>query len=84
MVALTDEMFTIAARAVAGRVTQAELDSGLLYPPQSTVMETEIAVAVKVAENIFERGFAGVARPSDVSAFIQSQLYRPEYPQGGD
>ena len=29
---VTDEMFIAAARAVAGQVTQAELDSGLLVP----------------------------------------------------
>ena len=48
-------MFMVAARAVADQVTQAELDSGLLYPPQSNILETEVAVAVKVAETIFAR-----------------------------
>ena len=36
--AVTDEMFIAAARAVADQVTQAELD-GLLYPPQSHILE---------------------------------------------
>jgi malate dehydrogenase (oxaloacetate-decarboxylating)(NADP+) len=76
---ITDEMFVVAAHAVAEQVTQAELDSSLLYPPQSEILSTEIAVAVKVAEHIFARGLAGVAEPSDVQAFIQSQLYKPEY-----
>ncbi|HKU25447.1 MAG TPA: NAD-dependent malic enzyme, partial [Candidatus Sulfotelmatobacter sp.] len=31
---ITDEMFIAAARAVAEQVTQAELDTGLIYPPQ--------------------------------------------------
>jgi malate dehydrogenase (oxaloacetate-decarboxylating)(NADP+) len=76
---VTDEMFVVAARAVADQVTQAELDSGLLYPPQSNILETEVAVAVKVAETIFDRKLAGVVKPSDVWSFVEGQLYKPEY-----
>jgi malate dehydrogenase (oxaloacetate-decarboxylating)(NADP+) len=76
---VTDAMFVIAARAVADRVTQAELDPGLLYPPQSNILQTEVVVAVKVAEAIFARGLADVERPSDVRRFVEAQLYKPEY-----
>jgi malate dehydrogenase (oxaloacetate-decarboxylating)(NADP+) len=76
---VTDEMFVVAARAVADQVTQAELDSGLLYPPQSNILQTEIATAVKVAENIFARNLAGVEKPADVRRFIEGQLYKPDY-----
>jgi malate dehydrogenase (oxaloacetate-decarboxylating)(NADP+) len=76
---VTDEMFIVAARAVADEVTPTELDSGLLYPSQRDILATEIAVAVKVADNIFERGFAGVPEPADLRALIEEQLYRPEY-----
>jgi len=78
---VTDEMFVVAARAVADQVTQAELDSGLLYPPQSTILETEVAVAVKVAETVFNRGLGGVEGPADVRRFVEGQLYKPEYPR---
>jgi malate dehydrogenase (oxaloacetate-decarboxylating)(NADP+) len=78
---VTDEMFVVAARAVADQVTQAELDSGLLYPPQSAILETEVAVAVKVAETVFNRGLAGVEGPADVRKFVEGQLYKPEYPR---
>jgi len=71
-------LFT-AARAIAGQVTQAELGSGLLYPPQGTIVQTEIATAVRVCEVIFDRGLAGVERPADIRAFVQAQLYTPEY-----
>jgi malate dehydrogenase (oxaloacetate-decarboxylating)(NADP+) len=78
---VTDEMFVVAARAVADQVTQAELDSGLLYPPQSTILGTEVAVAVKVAETVFNRGLAGLEGPADVREFVEGQLYKPEYPR---
>jgi malate dehydrogenase (oxaloacetate-decarboxylating)(NADP+) len=79
---VTDEMFIVAARAVADQVTQAELDSGLVYPPQSQILQTEVNTAVKVCENVFQRRLQGdeVRRPDDVRAFVEAQLYSPEYP----
>ena len=75
-----DELFIAAARGVAEQVTKAELDTGLLYPPQSGILETEMHAAVRVAEAIFDMKLAGVARPQDMAAFIASHMYKPEYP----
>jgi len=75
---VTDEMFVTAAKAVADQVTQAELDSGLLYPPQTGILETEVATAVRVSEVIFDRGLAAVERPADIGSFVKSQLYKPD------
>jgi malate dehydrogenase (oxaloacetate-decarboxylating)(NADP+) len=77
---ITDEMFVAAARAVAEQVTEAELDTGLIYPPQSTILKTELYAAQRVAQVIFKRGLAQVAEPDDIGAFIQSQTYKPVYP----
>jgi malate dehydrogenase (oxaloacetate-decarboxylating)(NADP+) len=76
---VTDEMFIAAARAVAEQVTQAELDTGLIYPPQSTIFKTEIYAAVHVAEVIFKRDLARVHKPADIASFIGARLYKPEY-----
>ena len=75
---VTDEMFLTAAKAVADQVTQAELDSGLLYPPQTDILETEVLTAIRVCEVISDRGLAGVERPKDIGAFVRSQLYKPD------
>jgi len=77
---ITDEMFLAAARAVAEQVTKAELEVGLIYPPQSEILKTELHAAQRVAEVIFARGLARVPKPGDIGAFIQSQTYKPEYP----
>ena len=78
---VTDEMFIAAAHAVAEQVTKAELDGGLIYPPQSEILKTELYAAQRVAEVIFKRGLARVPQPKDIGAFIQSQTYKPEYPR---
>jgi malate dehydrogenase (oxaloacetate-decarboxylating)(NADP+) len=73
-------MFIAAAHAVAEEVTEAELDTGLIYPPQTAIFKTELHAAERVAEVIFKRDLARVSKPADIRAFIQSRLYKPEYP----
>lgn len=77
---VTDEMFIAAAHAVAEQVKATDLDVGLIYPPQSSILATEIRVARHVAEVIFARGLARVGEPKDIGAFIESHVYKPEYP----
>lgn len=74
-----DELFIAAAHGVADLVTSEELDAGLLYPPQSSILDTEIKAAVRVAEVIFERKLASVAKPGDMAAFIASHVYNAKY-----
>jgi malate dehydrogenase (oxaloacetate-decarboxylating)(NADP+) len=74
-----DALFIAAAHGVADLVTAAQLDSGLLYPPQSDILATEQRAAVRVAEAIFELGLAGVPKPKDVAALIASHMYQADY-----
>jgi malate dehydrogenase (oxaloacetate-decarboxylating)(NADP+) len=76
---VTDEMFIEAARAVADQVTAEQLKLGMLFPPQSNILETEIKTAVRVARMVFDHNLARVARPADCEAFIRAQVYKPEY-----
>lgn len=76
---VTDEMFFAVARGLAEQVTQAELDAGLLYPPQTNILETEIANAVRVCEVIFEHNLAQVDKPKNIRSWINEQLYTPHY-----
>jgi malate dehydrogenase (oxaloacetate-decarboxylating)(NADP+) len=55
------------------------LSQGLLYPPQSNILETEIKVAARAAKVVFDSGLARVPRPDDLEAFIRSHVYKPEY-----
>ena len=77
---VTDEMFIAAAGGVAEKVTQTDVAMGLIYPPVSAILETELRAAAKVAQVIFDRDFATVERPSgDLEAWIRSHAYVPSY-----
>ena len=77
---VTDEMFLVAARVVAGEVTEADLNEGRLYPPLPRIREVALAVAEAVAEVAYRRGLAGQPRPDDLRAHIISLMYEPVYP----
>jgi malate dehydrogenase (oxaloacetate-decarboxylating)(NADP+) len=76
---VTQEMFICAARAVAEQVSQQQLDSGLIYPPQSRILEASLHAATRVAELVFERGLTRLPRPADVGAHVRSCAYAPVY-----
>jgi malate dehydrogenase (oxaloacetate-decarboxylating)(NADP+) len=74
-----DEMFIEAAAAVADQVPEDLLKQGLIYPPQSNILETEIQTAIRVTKLVFDSGLARVDRPTDIEAFIRQHVYKPEY-----
>jgi malate dehydrogenase (oxaloacetate-decarboxylating)(NADP+) len=76
---VTEEMFIVAARAVAEQVTEENLSTGLIYPPQSHILDASLHVAERIAAYIFDQGLARVPRPDDVRALIHVRAYRPVY-----
>jgi malate dehydrogenase (oxaloacetate-decarboxylating)(NADP+) len=76
---VSDEMFIEAASGVADQVPDRLLKQGLIYPPQSNILETEIETAARVAKLVFDSGLARVKRPLNMVEFIRSHVYRPEY-----
>jgi malate dehydrogenase (oxaloacetate-decarboxylating)(NADP+) len=76
---VTDEMFIVAANAVAEQVGQDSLDVGLIYPPQSKILTASLHVAARIAEYIFDHGLARIARPEDISHLIGDKAYVPAY-----
>jgi malate dehydrogenase (oxaloacetate-decarboxylating)(NADP+) len=76
---ITDQMFIEAAHAVADQVTPEQLKLGMLFPPQSNILEVEVKTAARVAKLVFDANLARVDRPADMEAFIRRHLYKPEY-----
>lgn len=77
---VTEDMFIVAAQAVAELVTQDDLDKGLIYPPQHDIRKASLHVAARIAERIFDKGLARVPRPDDIAAHIEALAYQPAYP----
>ena len=76
---VTDDMFIVAAKAVAEQVKEENLAMGLIYPPQSKIFATSLHVATQLAQFIFDQNLARVERPKNIAALVQSRVYRPVY-----
>jgi len=74
-----EEMFIVAAKAIAEQVTDQNLAIGLIYPPQAKIFEASLHVATRVAGYIFDKNLARVPRPKDIGAHIRETAYRPTY-----
>ncbi len=77
---ITDECFIVAAEASADQVGPILREKGMLFPSQANILETEVTTATRVAEFMFDKGLAQAERPRDIRAWIEGQLYKPEYP----
>ncbi len=76
---ITDECFIAAAEASADQIGPDLRAKGMLFPGQADILETEVTTATRVAEFMFDNGLAQVERPSDIRAWIERQLYKPQY-----
>lgn len=76
---VTDEMFIVAAEAVADQITKEDFEKGLIYPPVKNIREVSTNVAIKVAEEIFRSGLARIKKPTNIEKFIRSKMYEPVY-----
>jgi malate dehydrogenase (oxaloacetate-decarboxylating)(NADP+) len=76
---VTDEMFSVAAKALANAVSEADLAQGRIYPPLTKIKEVSAAIATVVAEVAYNQGLARKPKPDDISAYIKSQMYEPQY-----
>jgi malate dehydrogenase (oxaloacetate-decarboxylating)(NADP+) len=76
---VTDEMFMAAAHTLAHLVDPGDIEQGSLYPALPRIRDVSAHIAVAVAEVAYKRGLATVPRPNDMMAFIESQMYDPQY-----
>jgi malate dehydrogenase (oxaloacetate-decarboxylating)(NADP+) len=76
---VTDEMFFVAAKTLAGCVTEEDMALGRIYPDLNRIREVSRTIALAVADVAFSRGLTAMERPADLAAYIESQMYEPEY-----
>ena len=76
---ITETMFMVAARTLAGLVTEANLAQGSLYPPLADIREVSARIAAAVAAVAFREKLASVPEPPDILAFVKARMYQPGY-----
>lgn len=76
---VTDEMFFVAAKALANQVTEADLALGRIYPALNRIREVSAYIAVAVAEVAYKRDLAQDEPPADLMAHVRSLMYQPVY-----
>jgi malate dehydrogenase (oxaloacetate-decarboxylating)(NADP+) len=76
---VTNEMFFVAAKALAGEVSGEDLERGCIYPPLSRIRDVSAVIATAVAEVAYKRDLATVPVPENLLTYIKSQMYVPEY-----
>jgi malate dehydrogenase (oxaloacetate-decarboxylating)(NADP+) len=76
---VTDEMFQVAARVLADLVSSADLAVGRLYPRLTEIRHVSEAIAVVVAEQAWESGWASRSRPTDLGAEVRATMWEPRY-----
>jgi malate dehydrogenase (oxaloacetate-decarboxylating)(NADP+) len=72
-------MFLAAAKALAGVVTDADLQQGRVYPPLTKIREASAQIAIKVVETAYDLGLATRPKPYDIEKYVRSFMYYPEY-----
>jgi malate dehydrogenase (oxaloacetate-decarboxylating)(NADP+) len=76
---VTDEMFFVAAKTLAAKVTEEDLARGSIYPPLKEVRKVSLAIAEAVACVAYREGLAVHPRPKDLHAYLESQMFVPVY-----
>ena len=76
---VTDEMFFVAAKTLAEKVTEEDLGKGRIYPPLKDVRKVSLAIAEAVALVAYREGLAAQPKPENLRAYLESQMYEPVY-----
>jgi malate dehydrogenase (oxaloacetate-decarboxylating) len=76
---VTDEMFLVAAEALAAAVGPERLDQGALYPPQSELRSVSRAVAIAVARCARDSGLGRMLDDADLEHAVDDMTWTPRY-----
>ena len=66
-------------RMTKAEISDEDFSNGFIYPAVKDILKVSVNVAIKIAEEIFNSGLAGVEKPNDIREFITSRMYEPVY-----
>jgi len=76
---ITDEIFLVAARALADMVTDERLAQGVLYPTQSELRAVSRRIAASVVRAARDCGVGRAFHDEDVEKAVDAAMWFPEY-----
>jgi malic enzyme len=76
---MPDELFLVAARTVAGCVTDERLRTGAIYPPVGELRSVTRRIATSVARSAVELGISPLASLEDADAAVDAAMWWPDY-----
>jgi malic enzyme len=76
---VTDEMFLVAAQALAGCVDGDRLAEGALYPPQSDLRHVSRRIAIDVAREARARGLGRTDSDEEIERAVDAAIWEPVY-----
>ena len=79
---VTDSMFLAAARSLADTVTDADLESGALFPALTDIRGVSVRIAAAVARVAESEGLIPEPLPADLEGWLASRMYDPVYREG--
>ena len=74
---IPDELFLVAARTLAGMVSEADIEQGSLYPPLREIRRISLGIATSVAEKAYAMKLARGRRPKQMKKTIAKFMYEP-------
>jgi malate dehydrogenase (oxaloacetate-decarboxylating)(NADP+) len=79
MTKITDDMFLVAAQALANFVGEENFKTGTMYPRLTEIRKVSLAIAVAIAERAYEKGLAQYPKPDNLEEYISKMVYDPSY-----
>lgn len=76
---VTDDVFLLAAKVLAEKVTDTELANGTIYPNLQNIRKISLDIAERVANFIVEHKLHRSEQPKDMRTVLQDMMYNPIY-----
>lgn len=76
---ITDDMFLVAAQALANLIQEKDLEMGCMYPSLQEIRKASLAIAVAISKRAYEKGLAKFPEPDNIEKHIESMIYDPSY-----
>jgi malate dehydrogenase (oxaloacetate-decarboxylating)(NADP+) len=76
---VSDDMFLVAAQALAGLIQEEDLAMGCMYPSLKEIRKVSLEIAVAVANRAFEKGLSKLTKPANIKEHIEKIIYDPSY-----